>query len=133
MSKGSALTTSLAAKILSDPTVVGLIEDRLWNIHAETSDNTPYIVMSRVSTTEGLLHDGPSGLEDSIFQLALYAETVAELDTLRDALNNLLNGFRGTMGTVEVGFISFDNELDGRDTESDYKFKIIDFRIILNS
>jgi len=133
MSKGSAVTISLAAYIMADPTVVGIIEDRLYNIHADTTENTPYVVMSRIATTEELFLDGPSGMEDSIFQLALYAETVSELDTLRDALNDRLNGFRGTMGTVEVGMVAFGNEVDGRDSESDFKFKILDYRIVLNS
>jgi hypothetical protein len=129
---GTNLTQELAAKIMAASTITDLIGQRFWNIKAPVTDTAPYVVMNRISGVSMKMHDGVSGVEDVRFQLAIYGESVSNLDLVRDALNTELDGFRGAMGVINVGFIFFDNEIDGLDVKSEYRFKILDYRVRLN-
>lgn len=133
MSNGKSLKSGLVAYVLADPTVSGLISNRLYAKRASQNNPAPYIVWSTVSADETAAHDGPTGLEEFRIQFSIYAETISDSESVRDALKDRINGFSGSMGLVTVGSCFFKNEIDLHDDTVGLKHKVVDFNISLNA
>jgi hypothetical protein len=126
------LTEQFAGIILEDDTTVNILGDRLYNTRAPADPVTPYIVFSRVSGGTNRVQEGTYG-EEARIQLVMYDTGTTNLDRLRDSLVALLDGYRGALGSLDIGSIFFENEIDGYEEASEFRFKAIDFTIKVNS
>jgi hypothetical protein len=55
----------------------------------------PHVVMNVITAAEGLVMNGPNGLEEGIVQIDVYSLNRAEVKTVARAIRDLLHGYRG--------------------------------------
>lgn len=55
----------------------------------------PHVVLNVIAAAEGLVMNGPNGLEEGIVQIDVYSLTRAEVKTTARAIRDLLHGYRG--------------------------------------
>jgi hypothetical protein len=103
---------------------VKLIEHAIRSLIAELCDGqvhyviapqevtAPYIVFFKVSAPREHSHDGASGLARARFQFSIFAETYLGAKQIAQALQGILQGYKGTSEGVEIGGIFYDNEVD---------------------
>lgn len=91
---------SLTTLILADPTVSGLIGDRLFWKLMEPSAQMPRLILHTISSVTDYRMSGPTGLINTRIQADCFGGTYAQAESLASALMTLLSGYRGTVGTT---------------------------------
>jgi hypothetical protein len=122
MSFEASLKTWLPAAC---PSVSGRI-----SANAASQDvKTPYLVYQRISSPRGYTHDGPDGSVEARFQFSFCSEILAGAIAAAEELRLVLSGFKGTLGTHEVGHAFIDNEVDLYDPDTEIHQVIVDYLI----
>lgn len=115
MSIKSALTTYLESKTaITD--IVGSGENaRIYPVRRPENTGLPCIVYRRMPKDDSHAQtiDKAGGTDAPVFRLTCYAEQYGDADALGEALRQVLQGFRGTMGTVTVNACVLKDQYDG--------------------
>jgi hypothetical protein len=100
--------------ILADATIAGLVEDRIFAVRRQQGSALPSLVITLISTDPKTTFAGYAGMRFRRFQVDIYAdeESGDDLDTLGQALFELLEGIPGTMGTTKVPRAHLASETD---------------------
>lgn len=96
------IAQGLKTFVLADATVAGLVGARMYSTKTPQNPTTPYIRYGLQSGQSFNSTDGPSGLENPVFQIDAIADTYAGAVALYDAIRLRLNGYKGDMGGVDV-------------------------------
>lgn len=107
-----AIEEALHTKLIEDSALGNLIGTRVYTLRLPQKPTYPCVVLSRVSTSEGLAHDGPIGYEIMRLQIDSYATTFASARAVADAVRAALNGASVTIGDVVIHAINFENQID---------------------
>jgi len=121
-----ALVTYLTANI----GVKALIDKRLYAFHAPANVTFPFVTYQRVSTARVLTHDlSDTTLSSPRIQFDIYAKTYVSALSVLDALRSALQGYQGTMSTVNVQAVlpALEQHLDMPDM--DYYRVTVDYLI----
>lgn len=112
MSADPTIETGLAALIAGIPAVAAITTQIWWNV-APQRVLPPYIVLSQISGTEEIAHDGPIGVGDMRLQVDCHAPTAGQAKALRLAIVRAINGTAPVLtdGT-QVDVIEHVNSLD---------------------
>lgn len=89
------------------PTVLG---PRWYSHKAPQTPTEPYGVIYRVSPRPIMAHTGPAGIIERAMQLSLFGKQQSVVLGAGDALRRMINGFRGTMGGLDVRAVIWQNE-----------------------
>ena len=92
----------------------------------------PAVTVQRVSSVVDYVHAGASGLELGRFQFTSWADSYAAAKVIAQQVKAALTGYKGSMGTVEVGASFIANEIDQVDPSSHLRAVIVDARIWSN-
>ncbi len=103
--------TEIAA-LVSEPELV-----RIFRGVARKGTRTPYLRMSRTTTTGQKGQCGTYGTEFALVQIDSYAKTQGERDTLARLVFLTLRDFSGTIGNVKIKDATRQNEFDLEDPE----------------
>lgn len=97
---------------LSDSTSVSaLVSTRIYHGHLPQSQTTyPVLTISLISNVHGHHLKAATGETTARIQIDCWATTMADVTTLAEAVRQQLQGFRGTLDTVEVHFIQLLDE-----------------------
>lgn len=76
--------------LLADATVAALIDERVYPVSLPQTAVLPAVTYQRVFGTEGITHQGPSGLERTRIQFDCWATTYAEATALAEAVTDAL-------------------------------------------
>lgn len=106
---------------------------RVYPLILPQNAGLPAVVMQRVSSVPDYVHEGASGLELGRFQFTVWAENYAAAKATAAAVIAALSGYKGLMGTVEVGASFIANQIDQKDPESHLCAVITDARIWSNA
>lgn len=96
------IAQGLRTFLLADATIAGLVGARMYPTKTPQNPTTPYIRFSLQSGESFNSTDGPSGLENPVFQIDAIDTTYAGATAVADAIRLRLNGYAGDMGGVEV-------------------------------
>ena len=102
----SRVDEALFDLVTGDAGVSAIMDDRLYPGRLPSRDELgeeltfPCARFFRVSGTEVYSHSGRSNLDLPRFQFDVYARTWAEVQGLADAIDNVLAGYKGTIGDV---------------------------------
>jgi hypothetical protein len=91
------------------------VGDRIWQDVAKPGETKPFIVFTRVSENHDHTMAGPSSMAFQRIQIDCYATTAAARETVSEAVRNALDGYSGTLGTVNVREIWLDSQRDSYD------------------
>ena len=95
------IETGLAAYIQAIPTVAQYAKGVYWNLAPERSV-APYVILSQISGTEDIAHDGPTTLGNMRMQVDVYSSTTALSKQIRTAIIKGINGLTFTLSTGDV-------------------------------
>ena len=102
---------------------------KVYPLRAEQGSAPPYIVYNIVSNTPTNTKDGVSELDVWRVQIDVFGTTYAECVSLSDSIRTTLDRYRGTVASVDVDKIVFENENDGFDDEAEYYHRSQDYFI----
>lgn len=103
-----AIEQGLTQLIITNPDVqsaVGVDKNgnaRAYWVLAPQGTAIPFLVLSRVATTDTYAMAGTTGLRDGLFQIVAYASTYYPSRSIASTVRNLLKDYTGTLpdGTV---------------------------------
>ena len=115
------IEVDLYTRLTEDPTVSGLVDDRIYPVNRVERDVTfPVIVYQRISTISPKVLTGTTGLEAARIQISVWSKDYLETKTVADAVKSALDGNNNT---------TFQNEVDRFDDASDTNFVALDFTV----
>jgi hypothetical protein len=119
MSFKSDLWTWLAA----NTEIAAAVGSRIYPVFAPTSAARPFIVYSRISSDSihrmGTGSLPTNGMMRDVIQFDIYAESEFSANTIKEMLQEQLDGQTIDMGNTKVRRIFLSNETDGVETPSD--------------
>lgn len=106
---------ALVAFLLADSGIAAVVGTRVCPMRLPQGVKGDSIVYTRVSG-EGDHHmQGPSGLARVRMQIDAWSKTIPAAAALANLVKELIDGYQGTMGLVEVQGIFFDGEREDYD------------------
>ena len=125
------IEAALYAELTGDGTISGLVSTRVYPLYAPQDASLPYIVYQFISRITDYSQSGATGMKIPRVQIRSVAATYDGAQTLAAAVESVLSGFSGTMGsgdnTAAVDASFLDNELD------DYEARLIPFEADLSA
>lgn len=129
----TSIDESLVDILEAASAVTALASTRIYPLYARQTAVKPFIVYQRISSVREHSHSGPSSLARPRFQFRCAANTYGEARQLADAVRGALDGYKGTVASVEIGSITFENEIDveevADDSQSTVYSSILDFYV----
>jgi len=119
----------LMTYLLAQTGVTGYVGERIHFVHAPQNVTTPYIIIIKISAVREHSHDGSSELAHPRFQLSVFAGTYSGVKTVTAALQTVLQAYSGTMGSVSVDVVLYDNETDMYEQETGLYHTALDYII----
>lgn len=90
--------------------------DNIFALVAPPDAQAPYAIFQLIDNTPIRDISGPSGLSQATYQVDCYAASYYEAKTASDGIREDIDGYRGTVtytgGSVNIGGVSFQNEVD---------------------
>lgn len=101
---------------------------------APDDERAPYVIYQKLSRTADQWDhlQGPAGVADARMQISSYAEKKADAVTLAGRVRQRFNGYKGTIGGVEIRHCRLINEIAAREDLTDPKLYVVnqDYLII---
>lgn len=123
----TTIEQALRSKLLADATVLGLVSTRVYPLVLPQDPTYPAITYKRVTGRDMTAHDGRLGLDRSRFQIDCLDDDFGGATTLARAVMVALNGYRGTVDTVDIGAIVNESTQDLYDPILEIQKVSIDF------
>ena len=108
----TAIEISLVSLLESDGEVSGLVDSRVYPATITQSASLPAITYQQITGPRDETMSGPSGLVESRWQFNCWARTYGESRFVADAVRRVLDGYRGTVNTIVIQRIQFEDEGD---------------------
>lgn len=99
--------------------LTSLIGTKIFPGLATTATALPYLTYE-INAYDGTWSlGGPSKFSEHVIQFDALGNTESIIDSISDALRNILDGYQGTMGDEDVRYIRFLTEIDSSSVESE--------------
>jgi hypothetical protein len=109
--------------------LTAMISDRLYPLRLPESPTLPAVVYQEISCVPTYSQDGYSEVEQTRMQLTCWSTTLLEALQIRQILKRALGGFRGVMGSEEVGAVFIEAGRSDIDGETGLSYARIDVMI----
>ncbi len=112
---------ALLTYLLTQAGLTALVNEKIYYVEAPQDIETPYIVMSKVSSVREHSHQGSSHLATARFQFSTYASSYYLAKQIAEQLQTALQGISGVKGTapgVRIGSCLYDGESDFYEDET---------------
>ena len=109
---GSTVDEVIYSLLHDDPGVSPIVGVRIYPQELPQESALAALVYERTSLDHIRSNDGATGLATALYDVTSWAETFVAARELADAARLALDGYSGTVGTVKIGFIMLENELD---------------------
>lgn len=121
---------AILTALLADATLSALVSTRIYYVKAPQDATTPYVVFFKISSQRVASHDGASGLADARFQFSCFGTTYKSVKDMVAAIQGVLEGFTGTLGTggVAVNGCYYENETDLYEPDNKLYHTAVDYR-----
>jgi hypothetical protein len=130
-----AVEEALYTLLTGNAGVSALVSTRIYPLTIPQNVHLPAIACQVITTEREYSHDGQSPTAGPYIQLTIQAKgtgTTSAYDqakAIAAAVRAALSGFRGTVGSDEIGGIFLENEYDGYNLDSDSAVVRQDYRI----
>ncbi len=133
-SSPSYLEQALVSLLNSSTSVTDEVGDRIRPDYRPESDDVPALCYEVLSDTRDHHLKGTSGTARARVRLAIIGEDRADCSATREAVKNLLDGYRGTVGSLFFIRIKHDDQADssedrGDDSDEFYHVQSLEFVI----
>lgn len=107
-----SIEASLFSKLSGDARITSIVGQKISPHVAKRDSELPYITFQRLDS-EGVQHMlRPSALVEELFQFDCYSDSSVQVDAMAEALRDIMDGLRGTIGTDEVRRITLQDRRD---------------------
>lgn len=126
----TTLEEGIYSHLAAESAITDLVSTRIYPRQLPQNPTYPALTYRRVSTRTQHTHNEADTLPFPRFQFSCYAATYTGTKALANALRGVLDGFKGAFGgSLTVGAILWENELDGFDNVAEVPVTHIDFII----
>lgn len=126
----TTLEEGIYSHLTAESTITDIVSTRIYPRQLPQNPTYPALTYRRVSTRTQHYHNAGDSLPFPRYQFSCYAATYAGTKSLANALRAILDGFKGTFGgSLTVGFILWENEIDGFDNVAEAPVTHTDFII----
>lgn len=108
----SSIEAALYSLMSNDATLTAIVSTRIYINLALQGAAVPHVTYQQLSGLRDEVMIGPSGLVESRFQINIWGDTYTENRSIANAVRGLLDGYSGTVGTVEIEAIHMIDESD---------------------
>lgn len=92
----------------------------------------PALTIKRISNKKSYSQSGDSGLDTARVQITCWGETSEATQSLAEAVNTELSGYKGAAGSTTIGSAFQENELDDFEADSKRYMIPVDYMIQYN-
>lgn len=122
---------ALRSLLLADATLSALVGgQRIFPVIMRQGEQDPSVVYNRITETADYHMLGPSGLYETLVQFDAWATTHAAAVQLADAVYDLLSGFSGLVGTIQIHGIFLINGRENYDSVVSFFRMSRDYRVV---
>ena len=117
-----SIQSALYEHLKDDAGILAIVGDKVYPVVAGPDDSLPYITYQLISRQHEHDLGAASGLARTRIQVNCWESTAALAETLADTVRDSLDGFRGTMGTVNTEAVKatlLDGEIEAYDPPAD--------------
>lgn len=100
--KANEIGRVIKARLLASAEVTALVGQKIFPIVAVQSTPAPYVTYCRTSVKPGYTKDRKSLTDTATVEVTIYAPTYEQSIAVMNAVDNALQGFRGTLEDIEV-------------------------------
>ena len=109
---GSTVDEVIYSLLHDDPAVAAIVGVRIYPQELPQEADLPAIVYERTANDHLRSNDGATGIVNATYELTAWGDGFPDARLLADAVRLALDGYSGTVGSVKIGFILLENELD---------------------
>ena len=109
----TTLMEGMVVHLMGDTGVTGIIGTRLYPMVVPQDAELPAAAYQQLSGPREHSHSGASGLVRARVQFTCMGASYNAAKDVAEALRLSLDGFKGSMGNVDVQAVFLDNEVDG--------------------
>ena len=107
-----SLETDLRARLLGDPSLVLLVDSRIYPDQAPQEAERPYITYERISAFRPLHFCGVTPCVQARVVYEIFAASREAARQIFDLLDTILNGLSGLVGATKLRLAHVDDETD---------------------
>lgn len=120
---------ALFAYLQTKPDVTSIVGNRVYPMLLPQGSEYPAIVYQRISGMRVRSHSGPSSLAYPRIQFSCWAQTYSDAKRLAERLRVSLDGYRGTVGDMNIQAIFVENDIDLYDAGVSLYRTIVDAKV----
>lgn len=119
------------SKLSGEATITALVGLRIYPNVIPQDATLPAIAYQTISRAGVMAHDGATGLAWQRIQTTIVADSSTGAEAVAEACRKVLDGFRGTVGSVPVHAVFLDSAADNFGEITDTYVKRQDYRMML--
>lgn len=96
--------------LLNTSAITAIVGTKIFPIVSKETVQLPCITFEKISGSRVHRMEGASRLALPVYQIDAYASTYAQVDTLADKIRTALNGYKGTVSSVNINGIILQDE-----------------------
>lgn len=123
----ATLEQDLLDYFADSPAPITLIEDRCYYGRAKQDPTAPYMTFVLVSQDTIKTHAGKNSVTVKSFQFSVFARRQDQAAIVADALYDILEGFQGTFGTVQVGSVFLEDRREFYEEDTELHSQVMTF------
>lgn len=124
------IESDLVTFISSDEILKELVSNRIYPLVRPQKSVLPAITFQRVATERGYNLESEENFSVVRIQFNIFSKTYKEVKIIVERLIEILNGFKGKIGSTIVQGIFLELEVDDYDEEANIPWHILDFQIV---
>lgn len=105
-----SLISDFIARLAADTSVTALVSTRIYDTRAPQAPAKPYIVCQEISATRAPDLSGSSGAVNTLMQVSCRGVSAISARSVGEQVRDLMDGYRGTMGSTDVRFCNLDGD-----------------------
>lgn len=124
---GDTVEQDLLNYFLGSPAPLTLIEDRCYYGKAKQQPDDPYMTFVLLGQDTIKTHSGRSVVTVKSFQFSIYSRRQDYAAILADGLYQILEGFSGTFGTVQIGSVFMEDRREFFEEDTELHSQVMTF------
>lgn len=125
----ATIEEAIYAKLNGDVNISALVSTRIYPLKMPDKTPMPAITYFRVSGPRVEHFQGSSTLAHPLYQIDAWGKTLREVINLSSKIRNALQGYAGTIASVRIQGILFENDTDLYEEDTETYHRAMDFRI----
>lgn len=126
----TTIEEALFSKLTNESAITDLVGTRVYPLTLPQNPTYPAMTYQQISKVWGKTHQGAGDMGWPRFQFDCYGTSYSAAKGVANALRQTIDGFSGTVATVDVCAIFFVNEVDDFNDEVGVYRVAADYRVI---